>query len=416
MVMKELSRSSIEVMAPKQETFDSESNIRFTNVELHSTLSKSDNSNEAYGNVFLEAAQPEINELSGIPSIDRPRILQTARRIYPVVENWLKDYPVLSTKRLPAICLTSAAMCPNNTDEVVIEMTIFSMILIGLDDLIDDHAKYQLTTTQIRSLLKTWENVVKDGGKGSVETKLLASVNSSKFALLSAEHQVTIALAKFCQKLQTFPYAPDYYEFFIRRFSLLMNSMSQELDWQDKLKSHKLYPAYHDYLVNGRESIEAPTLMTALLIIAGPSREHINNTISNPFTQSRLLTQLEEILFSCGSSIRLTNDIGGFERELVEQKPNSVSILLHQQKRLVTTKLDEKMEQIFLKNVKDAVLREADGYQQQLEKQLERLPKALVSWGNSVLRVTSFCRDFSLAREFYTLSLEMLESFKTHLN
>lgn len=400
-------------MAPKQDVLDIEtkSNFRNAQVNITGTIADSIHQEKIQNSLFLKTAQETVSELSGIPVLDRSKVLQIARRIYPHVENWLKDYPVLSTKRLPAICLTAAAICPDSSDEVISQIAIFSMILIGIDDLTDNGTQYQLTKNQTRQLLKVWENTVKEA---SAESKSATFNSAFAAAFLPAETQVTKALAAFCTILKNSPYAEDYYTFFIRRLSLLMQSMETELDWQEKLKAHGEYPNYHDYLVNGRESIEAPTLMTALLILTGPAWQKVN--LAAPTMQNRLLGQLEDLLFSCGSSIRLTNDIGGFERELQEQKPNSVSILLNQQKKFWTGKPDEKIEQMFLKNVKEAVLREADNNQLQLEKQVARLPESLAEWGKSVLRVTNFCRDFSLAREFYTLSLEMLDKLKTGLN
>lgn len=408
---EELSRSSIEVMALKQDIDTSENDIKFTKLKSASTNSEFDISDDAY-TTELKTAQPEINKLSGIPSIDRTRVIQLTQQIYPAAKSWLNDYPALPLKKLPTFCLTSAAISPNSNKQVVTELAIFLMLLVSIDDIIDERSKYRITTEQARQLLKEWGKIVKESGEDNKSSNFIIS----KLPLATPQEQLSHALTKFCHSLKTFPYAKDYYSLLSHRFNLLMNSMIVELDWQEQFITQGKQPAYQDYVINGRESIEAPTLMIALLILNGPSWEQLNIGMSASLVQKRIISQLEELLFSCGSSIRLVNDIGGFERELIEQKPNSISVLLHHQKQLLTTKLDEKMEQVFLKNVKDAVLREADNYQQQLEKQVKRLPEALADWGTSVLRITKFCHDFCLAGEFYSLSLEMLQSLKVHLN
>jgi Terpene synthase family 2, C-terminal metal binding len=331
-----------------------------------------------------------VNEISGIPVEDRMQVLKTAQKIYPIVVKWIKKYPVISPKRVPSVCLSSAATGFNLHSNIITQLSILGLVLFAIDDLADG-AIGSYTDEQIEDLLSLYTEIVKSGGSSFDNYPYLLN----KFTIIDNSQlwvQLANALAEFCKETKNNLFEHSYYHFFIKHFSLCMESWLVELHWRHLFKSTKIYPTYNQYLVNGEKSIGLSTMLSALLGMV--IKEVIISKLPVPQFDN-IENILDSLMFSYSISIRLANDICSFEREHFEQKPNSLLILM------LANKLTEKEAEAVL-------LQEIEKYVDKADLVQNYLPKNLQIWGDSVRRLTLFSKDFYLSREFHNFSIEML--------
>lgn len=328
-------------------------------------------------------------EVSGIPVAERKQIVQNAQLIYPTVAEWVKEFPVILPQVVPSICLANSASGPDVAPVVVIQGTILSLLIFTIDSLADG-AIGGLTDEQIEDLLTLCNEIVKSGGASYHNyPHLLKRLTASESA---AWAQAANALAKCCQEIKAFPSASAYYQFFVKRFSLCMESWRVELHWRQAFEKTRAYPTYEQYLKNGKESIALPTLVAGYLAMVGQL------PITSEFDcqpADSIETLLDEFVLTCGACVRLANDVRSFERERLEQKPNSILILMFE-KGLT----EEKAEW--------TVLKEIENYLEQAELMLTVLPNSLQPLGNCIKGLTWFFTEFYKVREFHDFSIEML--------
>jgi hypothetical protein len=330
----------------------------------------------------------ETSEISGVPLADRKQVIATAQQLIPLVVQRISKYPVVLATRIPAVCLSSAAVAPETDLKILTELATFLLVIFTIDDFVDGSPQFQQELgIPTADLLTLCNKVVQNGGQlDQVEV-------SSKLA--PPAQQLVDLLASCCQVYQNYSAESQhyYYPFFVYRFERLMETMNQELLWQTTFKTTNTLPSMDEYLLNGSDSIASPAAMAAFLTMLGltPTATPIELNAS-----IHTWEPLEKFSLSSGIVIRLVNDIGGFERELAEQKPNSVLILMQQ-------------ANIGKEEAKSRILGQADTYLKLLENDLvQKLPLELQKWGESVVRLTRFSRDYSLTREFYDFSKQQL--------
>jgi hypothetical protein len=322
----------------------------------------------------------EASEVSGIPVLDRPQVLQVAQAVLPSVMEWIKPYPVILPLRVSSTCLACAAMSPYAPQEAIVLSAAFSLVVFALDDVVDGVIG-SYSEVELDQWLGKWAEVVQLEGKLSFELENSGSI-------LSPAEQVTVSLARFCRELKNFPGASTLYPFFSNLFTSIIESTRIELNWQQQFKHRGSYPHYSEYLANGQFSIAAPGVVVGLLIMTSPA---------DPGSE---LALLKEVALGCGKIIRLANDLRSYEREKLEQKPNSLSILMHK-----AGLSEEQAEALVLEETAAAIKR--------LHDLVERLPSTLRDWGDSVKRLAWFSKDWYQVREFHDFSKEQLAALSS---
>ncbi len=328
-------------------------------------------------------------ELSGIPIAERAQVVKTAQLICPTVVNWIKEYPVILPVRVPSTCLFWAATSPVLEHIVITEAALLSFVVFAIDDIADGVIGLH-TNEQIEDLLTFYTNIVQSGG---------ANYHSyphflNKFTNFDDSQpwlQTAKALAKCCQEILTFPSASASYHFFVKHFSLCMESMRVELQWRQDFEQTQSLPTYEQYLKNGRESVALSALVAGVLAMV----QELPVDAKLESSQFDLESLLDELILTYSASIRLANDVRGFERERIENKPNSLLILM-----LANSLTEKEAEAIALK--------EMENYRDKADSMLPWLPESLQVWGSAVKRLTWFCTEFFKIREFHHFSKEML--------
>jgi hypothetical protein len=329
------------------------------------------------------------NALTGIATTDRAAVVALAQKLYPLIMERIEHFGVCLPVRVPAVALSSAAMLPQTSPEVLTELGVFLMIIFAIDDLADGLI-ITGDSVDLSAFLERCSQVV-EGADMAVPPAILEPSPDEPIL-----EQVLTLLGECCGNLQKLSSANSvdtqqvYYRLFKRRFKLLMQSMQMELNWQHAFKASGAHPNLAEYLLNGQESIASPTVLAGLLIMMGQDLDQPTGS------HAELFSLIETVSLYCGASIRLINDIGGFKRELAEGKPNSVLILMWER-------------QLTEQAAKGEILKAADWYLRKLTQIVATsLPATLQPWGDAVVRLTNFCRDYYLAHEFYEFSPEKL--------
>lgn len=340
-----------------------------------------------------------ISELSGIPPVDRAHVLQTALSIYPEVENWVAQFPAFLPQRIAAVCLALTATAPYAQPSVIVKASILSLIICAVDDLLDiteGFVDIRLTVEQMEAMLTLYVKLVQSSGNSTYRDypnliRVFPTINESQPWV-----QIANVLTKVCQELQKFPAAAIYYSIFAKHFELGLEAHHTELHWSQAFKETGTYATYEQYLLNSRKSIGAPLVLSSLLAMVG---EPVDSEFSVTPPYANLETLLDEVMLTCGSSMRLANDIRSFERERQAQKPNSLLILM------LTQGCSEK-------EAEGIVLKEIDKYLQKMEEPISLLPFSLSAWGDYARRMTWFTCAWYQTREFHDFTKQMLAALR----
>ena len=333
------------------------------------------------------------NEIGGIPAVDQGRVLHLTELLAPSVEEWTKDFLILSlskeqASRLYSTTLACSAMSPNAPLDAIKQTSVLSLILFALDDVVDGVIG-NYTDEQIEDFLTLYSRLATEVGPNQTLAASPPSLQSVMADQRQPGTQVALALAKCCAELRAAPAAVANYPFFARRFALLMESMRTELHWRQQFQQGSSYPAYPEYMLNGRESIVAPSVLAALLVMSGPPLVDHLALVSN------LTALLDEVVLTSGSCVRLSNDLRSFGREKMEGKPNSILILTLAQGMTET-------------EATLAVDHETDLYLQRLKELVTLLPVELAKWGEATQRLAWFAKEWYKVREFHAFTKEML--------
>ncbi|KAB8331910.1 hypothetical protein SD80_020530 [Scytonema tolypothrichoides VB-61278] len=337
-----------------------------------------------------------VNELSGIPAVDRAHVLQTALSIYPEVENWVAQFPVILPQRMGGMCLGMVATAPYAQPSVLVEASIMALIAFAIDDITEDVLSMTLTVEQIEAMLTLCVKLVQSGGNSTYRDypeliQVFPTINESQPWV-----QLANALTKFCSEVQKFPAAAIYYSIFAKHFELYREAHCTELHWTQAVKEMGSYPTYEQYLLNSRKSIAAPLVESSLLAMVG---EPVDSEFSLKPPYANLETLIDEVLLICGSSIRLANDIRSFEREPQAYQPNSLLILM------LTQGCSQKEAEAIL-------LKEIDTYLQKIETLISLLPSSLSTWGDSARRMSWFACTWYQTRDFHNFNKQMLAALR----
>lgn len=330
-----------------------------------------------------------VNELSGVAPQDRAEVVRLTRQALPLVEEWIKAYPIISPRRVASTCLAMAAMCPSSELEIIVDLSNLCLMLFAFDDVMDDVVS-GTNRQQKESLLTTlYLSIVESGGQ---DLALSPQDSAQPWG------QVASALAWCCRKIQTYPAATVYYSFFVERYKLVVKVTLKEFEWRAAFEQNRTLPTYDEFMAVADETIVMPLIASAAMpLLAQPLPADFRFQTT---AHANLEALWNEVVLAVGRVVRLVNDIRGLERDLKKQSINSLQI------RMEAEGLSEQAaEDAALHDVEEAVAR--------LSTLMGLLPAPLKYWGESVARVCRFSRDFYLTREFHHFSPEMLSNLLT---
>jgi hypothetical protein len=320
-----------------------------------------------------------LERLPGVPREAHQQVLGLVAHIREPVTVATRAFPVVVPQRVLPVCLTCAAMWPQGEPSAVADLATLCAFIYAMDDIADGVGE-RYGDEQVELLLEAAARAGEQPGQVLGEPlRVLAQAEPSGRCAQALE-----GLALAVQRLRAYPAAERYSSLFARHLRLLMEGMRMELRWSRAFQAEGTLPTYEEYLREARESIATPTALAALLLVLAP--EQGSAAWSEP---------LQAVARACGSSVRLVNDACGFQREEQEGKPNSVSILMSEQC-------------LGTQQARELALQQSESWLHTLEQLAAQLPQALQPWGAAAVRLTHFCRDMSLAREFRELSSQSL--------
>ncbi|MEU7898893.1 terpene synthase family protein [Nonomuraea sp. NPDC049152] len=244
------------------------------------------------------------HQLAGVPSQDRGVVLRAALGAVPEAAALLRPYPVLfadgegSASRLAFSCLSAAATFPRAHRDQIADLGALTAILFGVDDIAD-------------SIAGQWSE--HDFAAFFAELPAILSGDANADPSGGPAGQILAAWAQWCARFHGYAGAALHAPNLARQLELAGAAMTKERAWAS---ARQPWPSYEDYLANGMLTILYPTWWSAALAICGPV-----------LADAAHWTSIEPVTHLGASCVRLANDIRTFEREKVEGKPNSISIL-----------------------------------------------------------------------------------------
>ncbi|NUW37814.1 hypothetical protein HTZ77_41415 [Nonomuraea sp. SMC257] len=261
---------------------------------------------QAYFGIRNELADKLLKgagRLAGVPEDSRARVLRAALDAVPEAAGPLRAYPALyadgesSASRLAFSCLSAAATFPDGPRGTIAELGALTAVLFAVDDLADGVADglstgFETFFSLLPAALAGPSGDPSDGpggGAGTVGEVLGAWRGwAARFHARAGGHTEVLA----------------------DQLRLAGAAMARERAWSSGTEP---WPAYDDYLANGRITILYPTWWAAAVALCGP----------RPVPWGTV----ERATLLGASCVRLANDIRTFEREKAEGKPNSIAIL-----------------------------------------------------------------------------------------
>jgi hypothetical protein len=244
------------------------------------------------------------HQLAGVPERDRSTVLSAALDSVPLGERLLRPYTSLfadgdnSASRLAFSCLSAAATFPRAGRNEIADLGTLTAILFGLDDIADNVAGH----SSDRDVVELFDRLaaVLDGEPVTADATDLVG-------------QALYAWQAWCTRFRAHPGAAAHLPTLRKRLDLAGAAMARERVWA---AGGEPWPAYEEYLANGRITILYPTWWAAALAVCGPVPADVAHWES--------IAPATALGAAC---MRLANDIRTFERERREGKPNSVLIL-----------------------------------------------------------------------------------------
>ncbi|MBC7542232.1 MAG: hypothetical protein H7338_05835 [Candidatus Sericytochromatia bacterium] len=285
---------------------------------------------------------------------------------------WAARFPIVSPKRFQGACLAAVVSDPAAEPGRLAALATFFLSLWAMDDVIDGVIPAGYDDAQRLAILGHLRRVT------TGDTAPLAPDGLPADAMAPWAQAVSLH-AGVCDSLRQSPGAASYYAAFARRFGLMLDSWKQEERWKTDALRHGRYPSVADYLTNGRESVIHPAILIALLVMQPPAAMPAWPTIA---------AAVEPVLIAAGTGVRLANDLRSYVRDLAEQKPTALSLLMREQ-------------HLDLAAAEAGLLAAIATQRRDLDATIATLPSSLSAWGAEAGRLTGFGIDVYLAREFH---------------
>jgi Terpene synthase family 2, C-terminal metal binding len=242
---------------------------------------------------------------SGKPLQQTPCMLEATARVYPALNIWAADYPVIATgvgaDRLRWSVVAMTACFDGVPDDILLDLAILCAILFGYDD-------------------------VMDGRYGLADLRILADFNAEcmtafEFSQIRPDRKIDsdsvcqflAAVADCGQRLRQYRYFEGHRSQLLVYLDATFRSNLQEAAW--RLGRDK-WPTVDRYLDNARRSLFEPVFRWFALVMVGP--DALERHMTNRFAT---------VALDAAWCMRVSNDICGLDRDRREGVPNVVSLL-----------------------------------------------------------------------------------------
>lgn len=282
-----------------------------------------------------------------------------ADRVLVALQGWAQRFPAMGGPRLKSMARSCAAACEGASDESVLQLAIFCMVLFGIDDL-GDRALAPLSDEEIDLQLSRLETVVLAGGQTSLDVPA------------GAPGQVFRGLGELCRGLTSRQAA---WALFSRHLVGMIRGMREEVLMSRAFTARGQLPTWDAYVELGTRTVGIPPVGAVMLALVGPAE---------PLLDARV----EQLLACAGRAVRFANDLRSYAREVGEGKPNSVSLQLR------ALACSEAQARAVVASHRDAEVRA-------LPALVAALPLELLAWGQAFHRYTSFILDWYAVAELH---------------
>lgn len=284
-----------------------------------------------------------------------------ADAVYVGLVGWGRRFPAMSGPRARSMARSCAAACPGAPAQQVLQAAIFCMILFGIDDLAD-RTLSPATDEEIDRTLAQLAALAHRGGGGGV-------------APTGPAGQVWTALAELCAGLAAGRPERPAYRLFARHLEAMLEGMRAEVSVSRAFAERGELPTWDAYVALGTASVGIPPVGAVLLLLDEPAG-------------APLEAGVEALLGRAARCIRFANDLRSYAREVGEQKPNSVTLLMHGRRCAEA-------------EARAAVAAARDADAAALPALARALPPELRRWGEAFLRYCTFIKDWYALAELH---------------
>ncbi|PTL82370.1 terpene synthase family protein [Vitiosangium sp. GDMCC 1.1324] len=235
--------------------------------------------------------------LSALPSDVQARVFELTAELARPLGEWVARYPFMRAVRVPQIALTLAAAGPFRDAPALLPCTRLVAWIFAVDDMMDEGLiPYAELCARVERCLP-----ILDGAEGST---------GQDDPLFQGLREIRDEFAR----SPLFPALQPHWSHATRQ---LLGGMQREDQWsaQYRESGQRERPSFEAYLDNGFYSIGVPATYRGALI-----------TLGDESVPSHL-PRLREMEREASICVRLANDVRSYEREVAEQKLNSLTLL-----------------------------------------------------------------------------------------
>ncbi|MGH2457311.1 MAG: terpene synthase family protein [Chloroflexota bacterium] len=234
--------------------------------------------------------------LDSLTPTDRTRVFELSEQVAGKLERWAARYPVIRAVRVRPLALSIAAAAPFSSVEALVSTGRVSLWVFTLDDLFDEECE---STDDLLHRADAYRAI-------AANQLTLHSGDSLAKALRDARDD-----------LARYPLFSSLEREWVGALTKTIDGMVREHQWRqdDRHQRADRLPSYEAYLANGRFSIGGPPhVWSAVIATNDPSTpDHLDH-----------LRVMERIASTC---IRLANDLRSADKEIAEEKVNSLVLL-----------------------------------------------------------------------------------------
>ena len=236
------------------------------------------------------------NFLASLDSSEQVHIFDLSTRMVPPLHRWAARYPLIRRVRVWPLSLSIAAAEPFSSVEALVATARVSLWVFTLDDLFDEE---RVPQTELMRRAERYRSIVQNQPTAS------------------AADSLANALREIRDEMSTYPLFPTLGHEWAKALCGTIDGMTREYYWRLAYRKDggASLPSYDEYVANGLYSIGGPPHIWASIITAGDptAAEHVEE-----------LRQMERI---SSTVIRLANDLQSYEKEITEEKFNSVLLI-----------------------------------------------------------------------------------------
>lgn len=245
---------------------------------------------------------------AGLDEAGRRSVARLVDDVLPELNSWAARYPEVMNRsgtlrdRMVWTCMSTALTCPEASRQVRFEQIALMVAVFALDDVLDGAAP-DCSYEDLREL-------------GNRCRPIFASASPSPASEpLRADLEAVVTMLEDCAGRLAHHPAPSWLHRRLERsWEQFIDASLQEARWRLGLDP---WPDLDGYMRNAVHSVGTTPCFTAFAITCHPVA-----------VESCTVTPYDQVLDHVAEACRLSNDLGGAEREAEEGTPNAVALLL----------------------------------------------------------------------------------------